>query len=65
MYKTLYISLLFCFMSKIVFAQSPTRPVLAAKKIAENMKLDGILNEPAWAEAAEATNFTEFERQSK
>jgi Domain of unknown function (DUF5916) len=60
MHKTLYISLLFCFMSKIVFAQAPTRPVLAAKKVAANMKLDGILNEPAWAEAAEATNFTEF-----
>ena len=36
------------------------KPALKAKKVAAAIKIDGILNEPSWAEAAEATNFIEF-----
>jgi Domain of unknown function (DUF5916) len=60
MHKKGSIFLLFCLCYNLLLAQSPTRPILAAKKVAINIKLDGILNEPAWVEAAEATNFTEF-----
>ena len=42
-------------------AQTKTeKPSLNAKKVAAAIKIDGILNEPSWAEAAEATNFIEF-----
>ena len=60
MKKLLTILLFNSFAGGVLCAQAPTRPILAAKKVAVSIKLDGILNEPSWNEAAEATNFTEF-----
>jgi hypothetical protein len=58
MRKSVYLIILLLSISKIIMAQ--TKPVLAAKKVAVSIKLDGVLNEPAWSQAAEATNFIEF-----
>jgi Domain of unknown function (DUF5916) len=60
MQKTLYIILLFFFSSNLLLAQAPTRPIIAAKKVAKAIKIDGKLDEAAWKEAALANNFIEF-----
>ncbi len=55
----LFISLFLSVCSLITFAQPVTRQ-LAAKRTTSTIKIDGILNEPAWKDAPAALDYTEF-----
>jgi hypothetical protein len=60
MQKALLSLLIIALASNFVAAQMTKRPELAAKKVAKSIKIDGILNEPAWLEASFIDKFTEF-----
>ncbi len=42
------------------YAQSPVAKELPAKRTTKPVKIDGLINEEAWKDAAEMTNLTEF-----
>jgi hypothetical protein len=42
------------------FAQSPQPLELAAKRVNKPVKIDGLINEEAWKDAAVMTNLVEF-----
>ena len=54
---------LFYFLTFILSAnaQDIQRKQLIASRITSNIHIDGILNEPEWADVAEATDFTQFQ----
>ena len=59
--KSTLLPLFFCIlMTQLCSAQMTPRPQLPAKKVAKNIKIDGLLNEPAWQEASFINDFTEF-----
>jgi hypothetical protein len=61
MYKpNVFIAFFLVFMAQLTHAQMTARPQLPAKKVAKNIKIDGLLNEPAWQEASFINDFTEF-----
>ena len=59
--KALLSSLLLLF-SSVAFAQPNTAFELAAIKTAKHIKIDGLLNDEAWKDAAMIQDFTEFRR---
>lgn len=48
------------FFSSLLFAQQPAPKQLQAKRTTAPIKLDGIIDEPAWKEVQPATNFVEW-----
>lgn len=54
------ITIMSLFTASLSFSQSPTPLQLPAKRTTQKVKVDGLLNEPAWKDAAIMANLIEF-----
>jgi hypothetical protein len=57
--------IVFCYASLLNYGiaqnmQMTARPTITAQKVAQNIVIDGVINEPSWKEASLLNNLTEF-----